>query len=343
MIPLHDRILGCIVGGAIGDYIGSPLEGSRGPIDVRIPLHSAITDDTQLTLATCAAIVQAGAPDPEAIALSFGAWFSQGRISGVGSSTLKALRDIAIGGHWALAGARGEMSAGNGAAMRIAPLVFCVDPLSTDGRRMIKDVASVTHRHDEAFAGALAVAIAIAVPGFEFIPAVLAALPDSNTRDRLATLVCETSTSVTDLGVRFGATGYAADSVPLALLAASRAGAAGFCDAVFSVIACGADTDTTGSMVGQIVGSKIGLSQIPEELSSLPFGSEPVRRIAREFADFVCRGGEGVTKGMDREVDSRAAGPESEARCARRYCSAFVSMWRAAKSVVGRLSSHDGG
>jgi len=290
-MDLHDRILGCILGGAIGDYIGSPLEGRPGPVDVKVPAQSEITDDTQLTLATCEAIVRSGGPDPEAIALSFGDWFSQRRISGMGSSTLKALRDICVGAHWALAGARGEMSAGNGAAMRIAPVAFCVDPLSSDGRRKIKDVASVTHRHDEALAGALAIAIAIAIPGFNFIPEVLAVLPDSNTRDRLGVLVSETDTSVTDLGVRFGATGYVADSVPLSLVAASRAATIGFQDALFSVIACGADTDTTGSMVGQIVGSKIGLSGIPEELSSLSFGREPVSQIAHEFAEFVCKKG----------------------------------------------------
>ncbi|MDH3349568.1 MAG: ADP-ribosylglycohydrolase family protein, partial [Desulfobulbaceae bacterium] len=122
MISLHDRIMGCIVGGAIGDYIGSPLEGRVGPIEVHIPKQSMLTDDTQLTLATCEAIMHGGGLEPEAIAHSFVDWFSKRRVSGMGSSTLKALRDLSIGGHWALAGARGERAAGNGAAMRIAPL-----------------------------------------------------------------------------------------------------------------------------------------------------------------------------------------------------------------------------
>ncbi|MDH3349398.1 MAG: ADP-ribosylglycohydrolase family protein, partial [Desulfobulbaceae bacterium] len=167
-------------------------------------------------------------------------------------------------------------------------LSFLVDPLTVDGRLLIKDVAAITHRHEEAVAGALAISIAIAIPGFDFIPSIISTLFDSNTRDRLIVLAAESDTSITDLGVRFGASGYVAESVPLALVAAARAASGGFRDAVFSVIACGADTDTTGSMVGQIVGSKVGLSGIPRELCSLAFGREPVMEIAGKFADCVC-------------------------------------------------------
>lgn len=292
MKPIRDRVLGCIVGGAIGDYIGASLEGRPGPIEVGVPRISGITDDTQLTLATCEAITHARTPDPEVIAQNFGEWFQQGRISGIGASTLKALRDLSFGAHWAISGASGEMSAGNGAAMRIAPLAFCVDPTSREGRRMIKDVSAITHRNDEAYVGALAIALAIATPGFDFIPRILAELPDSNTADRLRLLASKTEASIKDLGVQYGASGYVAESVPLTLLAASRARDSPLLDAVSSVIACGGDTDTTGSMVGQIVGSKIGLSGIPDHLVALPFGREPVRQIAEDFAEFV----EGIHK-----------------------------------------------
>jgi len=295
MKTLHDRIRGCIIGGAIGDYIGSPFEGRPGPIDVAVPVQSAITDDTQLTLATCEAIMGSGEPDPDAIARRFSEWYAQRRMTGIGSSTLKALRDLSFGAHWALAGANGEMSAGNGAAMRIAPIAFCVDPLSPDGRKRIKDASSVTHRNDEAYVGALAIAIAIAAPDFDFIPTIISALPDSNTRDRLTTLTSEAPSTISALGVRFGASGYVADSVPLALVAASRAETGTFKDAVLGVISAGGDTDTTGSMVGQIVGSKVGLSCIPEDLQSLSLDSEPVLQIAQNFASFVCKNSESGT------------------------------------------------
>jgi ADP-ribosyl-[dinitrogen reductase] hydrolase len=288
MPTLNDRILGCIVGGAIGDYVGCSLEGRSGPFDVSIPASSRITDDTQLTLATCEAITSARGVEPEAIARAFSRWFSQGRITGYGSSTLKALRDLQVGAHWALSGAKGGRSAGNGAAMRIAPVAFCVDPFGADGRQLVKHVASITHRDDEAICGALAIAIAIAHDGFDYVPRILSELPDCVTRHRLAELASRPNVSITDLGIEYGTSGYVADSAPVSLIAAQRAEAIGFQDAVFGVIACGGDTDTTGSMAAQIIGSKIGLSGIPEELRSLRFGLEDVNQIASDFANYVC-------------------------------------------------------
>ncbi len=112
-----DQILGCFVGGAIGDILGGATERKR----------PCLSDDTQLTLATCEAITATGKVEPAAIAEGMLRWFRAGALTGLGSATLKALRDLDAGGHWALCGSRGEMAASNGAAMRIAPLAFMLD------------------------------------------------------------------------------------------------------------------------------------------------------------------------------------------------------------------------
>src|SRR5262249_21927318 len=103
---LVDAILGCIVGGAIGDAAGAAFENKpEGP---RTPTLAQsdwrLTDDTQLTLATCEALAESGEPDPAKIAASFLRWFRARRLTGLGASTLKALRDLDVGAHWALAG-----------------------------------------------------------------------------------------------------------------------------------------------------------------------------------------------------------------------------------------------
>jgi ADP-ribosylglycohydrolase len=125
---LEDRVLGCIVGGAIGDAPGGPYEGQPGPVSLLTDAPCRLSDDTQLTLATCEAVRAEGAVSPASVADRFACWFRQGRVTGVGASTLKALRDLSAGVHWALSGRKGERGAGNGAAMRVAPLGFLLDP-----------------------------------------------------------------------------------------------------------------------------------------------------------------------------------------------------------------------
>ena len=88
-----------VLGGAIGDGWGRPYEGAiaRGH---SLPAELVMTDDTQLTLATCEAVTAAAGVDAAAIAARFLAWFREGRLHGLGSSTMKALRDLASGAHW---------------------------------------------------------------------------------------------------------------------------------------------------------------------------------------------------------------------------------------------------
>ena len=100
----HDRILGCIFGGATGDAMGGQYEGQLPPIAVDDSAQWSLSDDTQLTLATCEAIAEVGRVDPAAIAETMANWFAEGRVTGVGASTFASLRSLTQGGHWALAG-----------------------------------------------------------------------------------------------------------------------------------------------------------------------------------------------------------------------------------------------
>jgi ADP-ribosylglycohydrolase len=174
-----DAILACLVGGAIGDALGASAEGRRviPPFAELVRGPWSVTDDTQLTLATCEAITATRTVDPEMIAASMLRWYQRGQVTRVGSSTLKALRDLKAGIHWALTGRQGERAAGNGAAMRIAPLAFVLDASLPESRRTIRDVCRITHRSDEAYAGALAVILEI-----QGLP--LSQLPDTNLTPR---------------------------------------------------------------------------------------------------------------------------------------------------------------
>jgi ADP-ribosyl-[dinitrogen reductase] hydrolase len=289
------RVEGMVLGGALGDGWGRPYEGQAAP-EGTLPAALVITDDTELTLATCEGLLQAGRVDPKVIAERFVLWHREGRLHGLGASTTKALRDLEAGVHWALAGAKGERAGGNGAAMRVAPLAFLVDPEDDFERRHIRDVARITHHHDEAQVGALAVAAAVrfaATPGYpmaRLLTDVCALLPDTQVRDRLQAYGgLGSEVRPVDLGRSRGHSGFAADSVPLALFAAREIGRRSFADVVVDAIRAGGDTDTIGAITGQIAGAAVGLAGLPSEALARLRDREAITDLAERFARLVER------------------------------------------------------
>ncbi len=255
-LPIKD-LTNCLLAGAAGDCIGGPLEGDAQSDAVELPTEPwRLSDDTVLSVATARAILAANEVDPASIAAGFVEEFASKGIPGLGASTLKALRDLKTGVHWALAGRKGEHAAGNGAAMRIAPLAFFLDADDTDHRRTIRDVCRITHHNDEAYVGALAVLRAMQLPtnADGALVAIANKLPDTKVRDALMALAeLPESASAKEAAAMAGTSGYAPESVPLALFIATTA--TDLPTGILSAVACGGDTDTIASMVGQILGA----------------------------------------------------------------------------------------
>jgi len=294
--PTPARIVGCLVGGAIGDAWGFPHEGS---IEVPSPGSGpvgGVSDETELMVATCEAIVRRGQVDPAEIAARMLARFQRRAIAGLGASTLQALRNLDARAHWALAGARGDRAAGNGPATRIAPLAFLLDPNQRADRERIREVCRITHHHEQAYAGALAMVWAVRwaaeldgdaarVPLLSFVAS---RLPDSAVRDRLCALeALDRRFTPRAVAERFGASGYVGESVPLALFAAQDARDRDFADVVRSAVEAGGDCDSIGSMAGQIAGAALGVQSIPTALREPIEDIAGIERSATTFAELV--------------------------------------------------------
>lgn len=282
----NDKIIGSLLAGAIGDCMGGPFEGKPGPLTYQSHAPWHLSDDTQLTLATYESITTCGSVSPQHIAESFLQYFRARKITGIGSSTLKAMRDLDAGGHWALCGAKGERAAGNGAAMRISPLAFLLDPEKQQDRQIIRDVCRITHHHDEAYLGALAILYAMQSDSLhDIIQDAIEALPDSRTRDRLLAInMMPQDTPASVLASEFGASGYVVDSIPLALFCARKATTLSFEDVLIDAIEAGGDTDTIASMIGNIVGAHLGRAALPEQfISQLP-DIDKLTNIAKRFS-----------------------------------------------------------
>ena len=290
-----ERITGSILGGAIGDALAGPYEGATPPVTIDHQLEWRLSDDTQLTLATCEAIANSHQVDPGIISSTFVQWYRDSLLTGLGASTAKALSELAIGGHWALVGRKGEMAAGNGAAMRIAPLAFCLNPQEPAERQVIRDVCRITHHNEEAYAGALAILLAVRSASLgtwageaNLFRLIIPYLPDSSVRDRLIEFdELGPGISVEEAATRFGSSGYVVESVPLALLGAQQISQLGFAELMESIVKTGGDTDTIASMAGQVCGTMLGQTGLPEDMVKRLPSKERIISIAETFANTV--------------------------------------------------------
>jgi ADP-ribosyl-[dinitrogen reductase] hydrolase len=274
-----DKFIGSIIAGAIGDAWGSSFENYEEPkkngntFYLSAPTQQKekepiwqITDDTFFTLSAIDAIQNDRKNLQESVANSIVEWYKKYSIPGLGSSTLKAIEELKVGGHWSQVGRKGHFAAGNGAAMRIAPFSFIDVDLRT-----LQEICYITHQNDEAFTGALSVYFAIKyiLEGNKIglINYVIENIADTLVRDRLIEAQkLSKETSIIEFAREFGASGYVVESVPLAIFAASKVRLLGIEKVFQELIDARGDTDTNCSIAGQIMGADIGFDNIPKHL-----------------------------------------------------------------------------
>lgn len=165
-----DRMTGSLAGLAIGDCLGAPVEGmSAQAIRMRFGTLKEFqyaapiwTDDTQQALVLVEAGARFGTPDPSwvgerLVAMSHPRGPRQfGCHRGTGRGFRAAVCAFEASRNWRTSGQLER--AGNGAAMRIAPVAVALDQLEErEFCRAIADISLLTHRELRAIAGALAV------------------------------------------------------------------------------------------------------------------------------------------------------------------------------------------
>lgn len=233
------------------------------------------TDDTEEACCLLAALTASddAGLDRDRFAELLGRHFDPYR--GYGPGAVVMLRQIREGVPWPIAAAAafdGQGSAGNGAAMRAAPLgAWHADSLAhaaVQGAR----AAEVTHAHPEGIAGGIAVTVAAAVAAaarldgrpVDLLGAVLAHTPQSRVRDGLlaTTRIRDAREAAYELGT--GTRAMAQDSVPFALWVAAHH-LDDYPRAITSCVDAGGDVDTTAAMAGGVVAAHTGTVGVPEE------------------------------------------------------------------------------
>ena len=282
---MEDRFAGCLLGLAIGDALGMPFEGMPAQtIHERYGLVTEFmaghglapgqyTDDTKMMLCIAESIVERGHVAPEDIAHRFVNWFDGGDLRGIGHTCAESILNLKRGIPWRESGRRGKWAAGNGTAMRIAPvgLFDCHDL-----ERLSQDcwaTSVITHHNSEAVAGATAVAYAIArlVTGDldveELLTDAVAFVGDSEVARNLEVVqdLLSANTPTGEALAHLGTSGYVVETVASALYCFLRT-PTDFLSTVSSAVMGGGDTDTTAAIAGAISGAYNGVANIPGHL-----------------------------------------------------------------------------
>ena len=275
-----DRFVGCLLGHALGDALGAPVEGlppetiyyDFGPtrrLFERPPGFALVyTDDTQMTIGVAECLLVRGEIDANELAGRFRLNYEPWR--GYGPGARKLLDAMKGGRDW-----RATVptlfpggSLGNGAAMRAAPigLLFYrdLDGVCAEARAG----ATVTHTHpigvDGAVLMAAAVALAVGAGTFDrrqFFAELEARAETEEFQWQLRTA----GRQGPDDSLTFGNSLEAHRSVTTALVCFAMS-ADSYEAAVSRAVAMGNDTDTLAAMAGALSGAYLGAGALPQSL-----------------------------------------------------------------------------
>ncbi|WP_026793611.1 MULTISPECIES: ADP-ribosylglycohydrolase family protein [Planktothrix] len=303
--PSPKQYRGCLIGQCLGDATGCRVEGypafvcknyvqyelrNKQPRDRdRFPFpFGQYTDDSQMARELLSSYVELGRFCPDDYARRIVALFTENRIVGRGRTTEAAVERLALGVPWQEAGTPSP-SAGNGSAMRAAP----VGLMFYDHPQQLIQVAHqqglITHQDPRCSGGSIAIAGAVAfvLQNQSFSPEHFIAQISQWVQEvspELATEILRLnqwielpSTPAFELISRAGLdpdyrsewdgiSPFVVGSVLWSLYSFLRT-PNDYWETICTAIAVGGDVDTTAAMAGAISGAYLGLDAIPLDLA----------------------------------------------------------------------------
>lgn len=330
---MRDRetaLTGCLLGQALGDALGFVVEarpprvahdyvenyllaGRAGELDHPEFPFGQYSDDTQLARELVLSFADAGGWSSEGFARRLAAFFGEGRDVGAGPGTRAAAMRLLGGTHWSRSGTPAPY-AGNGSAMRAAPLGLL---FGEDTRSMVEVTVQqslITHLDPRCSAGALAVAgaVSLAAEGEpvrheEFLGAIseLTGPADQSVAEAIRGLQRWAHLPPVEAARRLhaerldpaytdewhGISALVTPSVVWSLYAFLHT-PDDYWTTVCTAIGVGGDTDTMAAIAGAISGSRLGAAALPaglvEQLNDRGgWGRDPLIELARRAARVV--------------------------------------------------------
>ena len=258
-----DRGRAALFGVAVGDALGATTEFmTPAQIRGRIGVHREITgggwlnllpgqvtDDTEMTLCVARGIVQERGWNLAAIADRFARWLSGNPVD-VGATCRRGIEKYVEKGR--LEAPPDERGAGNGAAMRVAPVALYTLGDEKLLSRLAVEQAHLTHHHPLSDAGCVSVGT--------MIQRCLLGVPLQDVRGAAEELAARHPEFRFE-GYDGEASGYVVDTLRTVFEAFFSTDS--FEECVVKAVNRGGDADTTGAIAGAIAGARYGLDAIP--------------------------------------------------------------------------------
>ncbi len=306
MTPLDARFAGCLIGQALGDALGFLVEGHDAAacgrfVDTALRprrlqgwrrdehAFGQYSDDTQLARELALSLVAQRGFEPADYAARIAALFEQGRVVGHGRATELAAARLRQGVPWHEAGTPAP-AAGNGSAMRAAPLGlwFAHDLAALAAAAQAQ--GRITHADPRCAAGAIAIAGAAGHALAEGLgdadllctrladatraldPALSGALRELPAWSRLPPRRAYAQIAAVGVSPAYadgwpGISPFVTPSVLWSLYAVLHS-PDDYVETVCTAIAVGGDVDTTAAMAGAISGAANGLGAVPADLAA---------------------------------------------------------------------------
>ena len=321
----RDKIKGMLIGLALGDALGSPLEtlsaeeikSQYGSVADFVPAHKnnihqiqngSCSDDTQLTLAVLQAIIEARGFNMNKIAAAHVSAMKQSA-NGWAGTTKEAVHKLERGISWEHSGETivPNHGVGNGVVMKIAPLAAFLAICHSDDLtklEVVRTFTKMTHANSLAVSGALCQVEAINYclnhnsgnfDTSEFISNVLAAAEqgiDSVPLSRAPDPLIERLLLLNE------AQGYSDEKIVEVCNGGSSYVAESLPQslmfflrqhqsftALLDVLNAGGDTDTNASIVGALLGALHGAEIFPEYLTSKLKDLDLLTKTAEQFCE----------------------------------------------------------
>ncbi|MBO7657322.1 ADP-ribosylglycohydrolase family protein [Candidatus Saccharibacteria bacterium] len=287
---LQDKARGMLVGLAVGDALGAPIEflpaSAISVIDDEIPhfhensrLPKGVwTDDTEMALCLADSLLASKGYDSYDIMMKFVAWCDNGYRTYDGKSPM----DIGVQTARAIGEFKDEPvifgddtteSAGNGAIMRLAPVIIANLGVSDIDATAQMAVLSARETHNSKTAEMVT----------RIFAEVLYKICQGDDKKAVADFVDSKMEVEKDGNKLYNLGGYIVDTFAIALFGLMNFD--NFKDGMLAVLRFGGDTDTNGACYGQLAGAYYGYEAILEEWREGVYLSDELVKIADELLE----------------------------------------------------------